>query len=282
MRLARGPTPMCSYRYIRPVGPRLFSCKRYLNALYAGGPYIPAPNNFYGVLMSDASLSATTSRNFIIHNNIITGSTWGIYIYSTTSGSLYHNLNGVDVRNNSIYGNTLLGASASSVPHDINSQSIANLTGAAYNWWGVDTGPSTSSLFSPAGTSITYSPWIFSYTNDPAKTGSAGFWPINIVEWDGSTASPTVSPTQAPTTQGFTYSPTQSPTAAPVVEPTPVGTNVVISFNESGSGQGGLVEFTEVVGEGITVSGGPPWPTTPYDSILNNISPTPLPLFTRP
>jgi hypothetical protein len=166
----------------------------------------------------------------------------------------FHNLNGVEIKNNSIYGNTLLGAAGSSVPRDINSQSIANLTGAAHNWWGINTGPSTTSLYSPNGTSITYSPWIFSYIDDPAKTGSPGFWPINIVEWDGSTASPTQMPTASPTAQGFTYAPTQSPTAAPVVAPTPVGTNVPVFFNESGSGQGGLIEFTEVEGPGITVS----------------------------
>ncbi len=216
-----------------------------------GGPFIPAPNNYYGILMSDCSPSSTDSRNFIVRNNIITGSTWGIYIYQTTSCS-FHNLNGVEIKNNSIYGNTLLGASGSSVPRDINSQSIANLTGAAHNWWGVDTGPSATSLYSPNGTSITYSPWIFSYIDDPAKAGSPGFWPINIVEWDGSTVSPTHAPTRAPTAQGFTFPPTQSPTAAPVVAPTPVGNDVVVSFNESG--QGGLIEFTEVDGAGITVS----------------------------
>ena len=202
--------------------------------------------------MSDCSPSMD-SRNFIVRNNIITGSTWGIYIYKTTRCS-FHNLNGVEIKNNSIYGNTLLGASDSSVPRDINSLSIANLTGAAHNWWGVDTGPSATSLYSPNGTSITYSPWIFSYIDDPAKAGSPGFWPINIVEWDGSTVSPTHAPTRAPTAEGFTFPPTQSPTAAPVVAPTPVGNDVVVSFNESGSGQGGLIEFTEVDGEGVTVS----------------------------
>lgn len=239
----------------RPSIPRVRShaCTR---PPHAGGPYIPAPNNYYGVLMSDASLSATDSRNFVVRNNIVTGSTWGIYIYSTTSGARFHNLNGVEIRNNSIYDNTLLGASASSVPRDINSQSPANLTGAAHNWWGVNTGPSASSLYSPNGTSITYRPWIFSYTNDPAKAGSPGFWPINIVEWDGSTASPTVAPTVSPTAQGYTYPPTQAPTAAPVVAPTPVGTDVVVSFNESSSGQGGTIDFSKVDAPGVTVSKG--------------------------
>lgn len=201
--------------------------------------------------MSDASQSPTASRNFVIRNNVITGSTWGIYIYSTTT--LNHNLNGVVIEYNSIFGNTLLGASASSVPRDINSLSIANLTGAAHNWWGSNTGPAASRLYSPDGTAITYSPWIASYTDDPAKAGQPGFWPINIVEWDGSTASPTVAPSRAPTTQGFTFAPTQSPTAAPVVAPTPVGANVNVTFN-SGSGSGGLIDFSEITQPGITVS----------------------------
>jgi hypothetical protein len=205
--------------------------------------------------LSDSSLSSTASRSIIVRNNIITHSTWGIYIYKTTTGGRFHNLNGVDIEHNSIYGNTLLGATGLSVPRDINSQSIANLTGAAHNWWGSNTGPSATSLYSPNGTSITYSPWIFSYIDDPAKAGSPGFWPINIVEWDGSTASPTQAPSRAPTAQGVTYSPTQAPTAAPVVSPTPVGDNVVVPFNESGSGQGGVIDFTEVDGEGVTVSG---------------------------
>ena len=52
---------------------------------------------------------------------------------------------------------------------------------AANNWWGSATGPGTSgSSLNSAGAGATTSPWIVSYTDDPAKAGKTGFWPTVI------------------------------------------------------------------------------------------------------
>ncbi|MEI7858881.1 MAG: right-handed parallel beta-helix repeat-containing protein, partial [Acidimicrobiales bacterium] len=52
---------------------------------------------------------------------------------------------------------------------------------AANNWWGSATGPGTSgSSLNSAGAGATTSPWIVSYTDDPAKAGKTGFWPTAI------------------------------------------------------------------------------------------------------
>ena len=56
---------------------------------------------------------------------------------------------------------------------------------ATRNWFGSTSGPTYSPTLTNPPTDIIgkvdYSPWILSYTADPAKSGEPGFWPTNIV-----------------------------------------------------------------------------------------------------
>ena len=82
---------------------------------------------------------------------------------------------------------------------------------AANNYWGSAGGPGTTgSTVNAGGASITSSPYIASYTNDPSKAGQPGFWPINTLMNESlsglSLSSGTLSPVFASGTSGYTAS----------------------------------------------------------------------------
>ncbi len=110
---------------------------------------------------------------------------------------------------------------------------------ATNNWWGSAAGPNTTGAsLNSAGAGATTTPWIHTYTDDPAKAGQPGFWPTNIVE-------------------GF-------PTGAPV--PTDTGTGVEQSFYNAGT-EAGSITFGTVATAGDTTvtpkSSGDPGYITP-------------------
>ena len=53
------------------------------------------------------------------------------------------------------------------------------------NWWGQDADPAIASIvLEGTGTdTITSTPWIANFVDDPSKAGQPGFWPLNITNW---------------------------------------------------------------------------------------------------
>ena len=86
---------------------------------------------------------------------------------------------------------------------------VAGVVPAASNWWGCATGPGTGC--SAVGGTVTSSPWIATYTADPAKNGQPGFWPTDI-----NATTITVSSSDSNSTAGsaVTFSVAVSPVAA--------------------------------------------------------------------
>ena len=107
--------------------------------------------------------------NATIENNSISGVTTPT---ANAGSDLYFEVGstatGTTVTDNSLVATT----SAGVVNQSTGSQDVSN------NWWGCAGGPNTAGCSAAGGTGgLTLSPWIVSYTPDPAKAGLPGFWP---------------------------------------------------------------------------------------------------------
>ncbi|MEI6624593.1 MAG: right-handed parallel beta-helix repeat-containing protein, partial [Actinomycetes bacterium] len=136
------------------------------------------------------SAAYISQSNLTISGNSVDGVRTGfpaVYVYAYDAESPNPNLNNVTIANNLL---TATGTSQDVMVRDIggtvtgvhvNNNSLAsirNLTAvsfdAASNWWGQASGPGAGKVL---GTVVT-TPWISTYTLNPAKTGEPGFWPF--------------------------------------------------------------------------------------------------------
>jgi hypothetical protein len=148
----------------------------------------------------------------VITNNAISG------ISATTADSadiVTDATNNVGVTTATVSHNSLGGVTSGG----IGSVSTGALT-AANNWWGCASGPNTAGCSVTGGTGpLNLTPWIVSYSPDPAHAGQPGFWPIAIT----SSAAPVI--TSANTTVfhvgvAGTFTVTASGTPAPTLSET--------------------------------------------------------------
>ena len=80
-------------------------------------------------------------------------------------------LSGTSVTNNSLTGATTAGV----LNRSLGAENVTT------NWWGCAGGPNATGCSGAGGTgSLTLTPWIVSFTPDPAKAGQPGFWPTLV------------------------------------------------------------------------------------------------------
>lgn len=115
-----------------------------------------------GVILVGALDLGTTT----LTDNAISGTSYGLGIVGTDAGEGAPT--GVPlVRDNALLGTVAVGSS------------VAQALDVSENWWGQDSGPAAGQAVTLGG-ALTTSPWIHAFTDDPAKTGQPGFWPIDI------------------------------------------------------------------------------------------------------
>ena len=108
----------------------------------------------------------------VISNNAISG----IAATTTDSADIFTDATNLSVASATVTNNSLGGGTSGG----IGSVSTGALT-AASNYWGCPSGPNTAGCSATGGTgSLNLTPWIATYTPDPAHAGQPGFWPINI------------------------------------------------------------------------------------------------------
>lgn len=115
-----------------------------------------------GVILVGALDLATTE----VSHNAISGTSYGLGIVGTDATE------GAPTGAPLVEANALLGTVAVG-------SSVAQALDVSANWWGQDTGPAAGQAVTSGG-ALTTSPWIHASTDDPAKAGEPGFWPIDV------------------------------------------------------------------------------------------------------
>ncbi len=181
--------------------------------------------------------SATIANNAI--SAISAGSSDSADIFTDTT-------NNVGVTTETVVDNSLGGGTSGGIA----STSTGTLT-AANNYWGCPTGPNTTGCSATGGSGpLSLSPWISSFTPDPAHAGQPGFWPISIVV--GSNTSTITSAPSVQTAAGKTFQFTMTTHGNPVATVSASGLPAWVTFTP---GKGAKAGTAKLKGKG-PVGGG--------------------------